>query len=131
MASAPVISAAAMMLGIRRYELRLGGAPMQTSSPAKRTCSDSRSASEYTAPVSSPSSRHARMTRRAISPRLAMRTFLNTPGSAGVAGRAGSAVGEEDLPNHQGVRSSARGADESPVISVNFRSDAESTPDTR
>src|SRR3982751_1190775 len=51
---------------------------MQTSSSAKRTWSDSRSASEYTATVCTPSSRHARMTRSAISPRLAMRTFLNT-----------------------------------------------------
>src|SRR5439155_3612183 len=50
---------------------------MQTSSSANRTCSDSRSASEYTATVSTPSSRHARMTRSAISPRLAMRTLLN------------------------------------------------------
>jgi hypothetical protein len=46
MASAPVISAAAMMRGMRRYESRAGGGPMQTSSSAKRTWSDSRSASE-------------------------------------------------------------------------------------
>ena len=46
-------------------------------SSAKRTCNDSRSASLYTATVSMPNSRHARITRRAISPRLAMRTFLN------------------------------------------------------
>src|ERR687894_1066790 len=77
MASAPVISAAAMMLGIRRYEFRLGGGPIQTSSSANRTWSDSRSASLYTATVWTPSSRHARMTRRAISPRLAINTFLN------------------------------------------------------
>src|SRR3954462_11688525 len=50
---------------------------MHTSSSAKRTCSDSRSASEYTATVWMPSSRQARMTRSAISPRLAIRTFLN------------------------------------------------------
>src|SRR5215212_4285970 len=78
MASAPVISAAAMSRGMRRYDSRAGAGPMQTSSSAKRTCSDSRSASEYTATVCTPSSRHARMTRSAISPRLAMRTFLNT-----------------------------------------------------
>src|SRR5688572_3484705 len=77
-ASAPVISAAAMMRGILRYESRAAGGPMQTSSSAKRTCSDSRSASEYTATVCTPSSRHARMTRSAISPRFAIRTFLNT-----------------------------------------------------
>src|SRR3954468_22970423 len=77
MASAPAISAAAMMRGILRYESRAGAGPMQTSSSAKRTCSDSRSASLYTATVATPSSRHARMTRSAISPRFAIRTFLN------------------------------------------------------
>src|SRR5688572_16233178 len=53
---------------------------MHTSSSAKRTCRLSRSASEYTATVWMPSSRHARITRSAISPRLAIRTFLNMPG---------------------------------------------------
>src|SRR5216110_3568273 len=72
-ASAPVISAAAMMRGIFRYESRLGGGPMHTSSSAKRTWSDSRSASEYTSTVWMPSSRQARMIRSAISPRLAIR----------------------------------------------------------
>src|SRR2546428_4142376 len=48
---------------------------MQTSSSAYRTCSASRSASEWTATVLSPISLHARMIRRAISPRLAMRTL--------------------------------------------------------
>src|SRR5215210_3919070 len=66
-----------MIRGIFRYESRAGAGPMQTSSSAKRTCSDSRSASEYTATVCTPSSRQARMTRSAISPRLAIRTFLN------------------------------------------------------
>src|SRR5215213_3542292 len=51
---------------------------MHTSSSAKRTCRLSRSASEYTATVRIPSSRQARMTRRAISPRLAINTFRNT-----------------------------------------------------
>src|SRR5215208_510662 len=50
---------------------------MQMASSAKRTCSDSASAVEWTATVAMPSSLQARMTRRAISPRLAMRTFLN------------------------------------------------------
>src|SRR5574341_1658901 len=50
---------------------------MQMASSAKRTWSDSASAVECTATVEMPSSRHARITRRAISPRLAMRTFLN------------------------------------------------------
>src|SRR3989442_5010663 len=52
---------------------------MQTASSARRTCSDSRSASEKTATVSIPSSRAARMIRNAISPRLATRIFLNIP----------------------------------------------------
>src|SRR6185437_565688 len=77
MASAPVISAAAMSRGIFRYESRAGAGPMHTSSSANRTCSDSRSASEYTATAWMPSSWQARITRIAISPRLAIRTFLN------------------------------------------------------
>src|SRR5262245_32872994 len=51
---------------------------MHTSSSAKRTWRECSSASEYTATVLIPSSRHAQMTRRAISPRLAMRILLNT-----------------------------------------------------
>src|SRR3982751_453345 len=50
---------------------------MQTSSSAKRTCREFSSASEYTATVRIPSSRQAQMMRRAISPRLAIRIFLN------------------------------------------------------
>src|SRR3954471_7365996 len=53
---------------------------MQTFSSAKRTCSESVSAVECTATVLMPISRHARITRSAISPRFAMRTFLNTSG---------------------------------------------------
>src|SRR5437870_3987914 len=50
---------------------------MQTSSSAKRTCSECSSASEYTATVLMPSSRHAQMMRRAISPRFAISILLN------------------------------------------------------
>src|SRR5205807_2873810 len=50
---------------------------MDSASSARRTCSASRSASEYTAAAARPSSRHARMMRTAISPRLAMRTLRN------------------------------------------------------
>src|SRR6476661_10493943 len=92
MASAPVISAAAMIRGIFRYESRAGAGPMHTSSSANRTCSDSRSASENTATVSTPSSRHARMMRSAISPRLAMSTFLN------IGARSAGGVGLEAGP---------------------------------
>ena len=51
---------------------------MQTASSAKRTCSESRSASEKTATASTPSSWHARMMRSAISPRFAISTLENT-----------------------------------------------------
>src|SRR5688500_1387120 len=50
---------------------------MHTSSSAKRTWSEFSSASEYTATVLMPSSRHAQMIRSAISPLLAIRIFLN------------------------------------------------------
>src|SRR5688572_3030143 len=99
MASAPVISAAAMMRGILRYESRAGGGPMQTSSSAKRTCSDSRSASECTATVRTPSSWQARLTRRAISPRFAIRTFLNKRDRS----RSGRVDAEENLTVFDGL----------------------------
>src|ERR1700722_1958015 len=50
---------------------------MHTASSAKRTWSELRSASEYTATVEIPSSLQAQMTRSAISPRLATRIFWN------------------------------------------------------
>src|SRR5918993_155575 len=50
---------------------------MRTSSSANRTWSACSSASEYTATVLMPSSRHAMMMRIAISPRFAIRIFLN------------------------------------------------------
>src|ERR1700722_377164 len=50
---------------------------MHTASSANRTCSEFRSASEYTATVSIPSSRHAPRMRSAISPRFAIRIFRN------------------------------------------------------
>src|ERR1700761_4894267 len=54
---------------------------MQIASSAKRTWRLLRSASEYTATVRMPSSRQAEITRSAISPRFAIRTFLNMPTS--------------------------------------------------
>src|SRR2546426_4624840 len=51
---------------------------MCTASSAMRTTIDSASADEYTATVLIPSSLQARVTRTAISPRLAIRTFSNT-----------------------------------------------------
>src|SRR5215471_12128038 len=49
---------------------------MCTAWSASRTCRAPRSQSEYTATVGIPSSRHARMTRTAISPRFAISTFI-------------------------------------------------------
>src|SRR5262245_40390455 len=49
---------------------------MATASSAIRVCTALRSASENTATVRRSSSRQARITRQAISPRLAMSTFL-------------------------------------------------------
>src|SRR5437868_11977719 len=51
---------------------------MRYASSAYRTWMAPASASEYTAAVAMPSSRHARMTRIAISPRLAIRIFLKS-----------------------------------------------------
>src|SRR6185369_16503197 len=68
---------------------------MQTFSSAKRTCSASASAVEWIATDFSPASRQARITRSAISPRLAMRTFLNTARAYVLGGdRPGSALGQ-------------------------------------
>src|SRR5215831_10680197 len=59
---------------------------MHTDSSARRTCRLSRSASLNTATVAMSSSRQARITRSAISPRLAISTFLNKAGSPGTRG---------------------------------------------
>src|SRR5690606_16570653 len=52
---------------------------MHTASSASSTCSAPASASEYTATVAMPMRRAVRITRQAISPRLAIRIFLNMP----------------------------------------------------
>src|SRR4051794_38705790 len=49
---------------------------MATASSARRVCRAPRSASEYTATVRTSISRQARITRHAISPRLAISTFV-------------------------------------------------------
>src|SRR5438874_1037574 len=80
---------------------------MHTDSSASRTCSESRSASLKTATVAMRSSRHARMTRSAISPRLAIRTLRNTRSFAAGparssrrrAGRLGVGVGAHRAPH--------------------------------
>src|ERR1051326_9096014 len=53
---------------------------MQAASSAKRTCSESRSTSLWTATVLIPISLQVQMMRQAISPRLAIRIFLNLRG---------------------------------------------------
>src|SRR5262245_61481958 len=65
------------MASMFKYESLGAAGPTATLSSASPTCGVSLSASEYTATVAIPSFSHVRMTRRAISPRLAMRTFLN------------------------------------------------------
>src|SRR5918999_3725149 len=57
-----------------RYDCVAGGGPIRNARSAISTWSASRSASEYTATVGMPSSRHVRITRTAISPRFATRT---------------------------------------------------------
>src|SRR5580698_2870789 len=69
------MSAVEMMFGMLRYERATGPGPTQNASFARATCSESRSASEKTATVAISSSRHARSTRTAISPRLAISTL--------------------------------------------------------
>src|SRR3954451_17636073 len=59
------------------YDSAAGPGPSRYASPARRTCWDSRSASEYTATDGMPSSSSARITRTAISPRFATSTFEN------------------------------------------------------
>src|SRR5262249_53881124 len=61
-----------------------GAGPMQAASSAKRTCSESRSTSLWTATVLIPISLHVQMMRQAISPRLAIRIFLNFRGSKAI-----------------------------------------------
>src|SRR5438309_3396162 len=71
------MSAAGMMAGMFRYESREFAGPMQMASSAEWTGRLCASASLYTTTVWIPSSRHARMTRSAISPRFAMRILSN------------------------------------------------------
>src|SRR6266850_1752668 len=98
MASVSVISAAAITAPMFRYESALRGGPMQMSSSANLTCRESASAVEYTATVWMPSSRQAQMIRRAISPRLAIRIFLNIGRTGARSCRRGFADLEQRLP---------------------------------
>src|SRR5437867_3682154 len=72
-----------MMREMFRYESAFLAGPMQTSSSANLTWRESLSTSEWTATVRMPSSLQAQMILSAISPRLAMRIFLNIGGFPG------------------------------------------------
>src|SRR5574343_317285 len=80
MAWASVTSAAEIIAGMFRELADEAAGPIQTDSSANLTYLASRSASEWTTTVLMPSSRQARWTRRAISPRFAIRTFSNMMG---------------------------------------------------
>src|SRR5919106_1188374 len=92
-----------------RYDCDAGAGPTHTASSAKRTWSASASASEWTATVLRLSMRQARMTRSAISPRLAISTlrimerlsFGALPNT--VAGRFDAAQAESELRGAGGV----------------------------
>src|ERR1051326_6057860 len=77
MASAPHLRATSRILVMFKYDSRAGAGPSRYASSACVTCSAPRSTSEKTATVAMPISRQARITRTAISPRLAMRTLVN------------------------------------------------------
>src|SRR5260221_848506 len=98
---------------------------MQTSSSAYRTCSASRSASECTATVFRPISLQAEMMRRAISPRLAMRTFdigmtvgycSSVPGFGKCLGRPQSCRGPASAGRPQARTSDLDGKQRFPVF---------------
>src|SRR5260370_6830525 len=77
MASAPLRRATSRILETFRYDSDAAAGPMGYASSAWVTCSAARSTSEKTATEAIPSSRHARITRTAISPRFAMRILGN------------------------------------------------------
>src|SRR3954447_22962223 len=115
MASAWTISAAAMMLGMLRYDSLAGGGPMHTVSSARRTCIASESAVEWTATVLMPISWQARWMRSAISPRLAISSFWIFTATAALADDHERlieldrlAVRNKDLLHHSPLRSRDR-----------------------
>src|SRR5262245_35177220 len=68
---------------------------MQTASSAIATCSASRSASEYTATTRTPILRAVLIMRQAISPRFAIRIFLNIEGQVSGVYVSACLVGNE------------------------------------
>src|SRR5687767_8416973 len=94
------MSAAEMTAGMFRYESREFGGPMQIASSARCTASECASASLYTTTVWTLSSRQARITLTAISPRFAMRTLSNTQcllERRGIAYARGRRLGDDAL----------------------------------
>src|SRR5262245_60959639 len=86
-----------------RWPSAAGAGPGAPASSACRTWSASRSASEKTATVLMPSSRQARITRTAISPRLAMRTFEKGGVTSGNHNRH-ARTGQRDPSLFRGLR---------------------------
>src|SRR6266851_5349677 len=78
MASAPHAFATSMMRSPRRYDSAGRGPPMRYASSASSTCNACASIEEWTATVRTAMRRHVRITRQAISPRLAMRILENS-----------------------------------------------------
>ena len=72
----PLRRATSRSLSKTRYVSAAVVPPRAKASSAAFTCRASRSGSAYTATEARPASRHARATRMAISPRLAIRTFF-------------------------------------------------------
>src|SRR5580658_1937770 len=105
-----------MMRSISRYDCAAGAGPISTASSASRTNAAVRSTSLCTATVLTPRSRHPRMIRSAISPRLAMRTLSNMtwfPARSGADLNERRARADHDtlFDIHLGDRSRARGGD--------------------
>src|SRR5690242_673475 len=97
-----------MMRSTSRYDWPGAGGPIPTASSASLTNAAFASASLCTATVDTPRSRHARTTRSAISPRLATRTFLNTPDLFDVDDRVlrrhDRSLADEDVGHLAGTR---------------------------
>src|SRR6185503_11719158 len=83
---------------------------MGYASSAARTCGAVRSQSEYTATGDSPISRHARMMRTAISPRLAMRIFFTGTDNSTSGNRGKSVICTQCPPSRLRARSALRQA---------------------
>src|SRR5205814_8775686 len=80
-----------MMRSPRKYESTGRGPPISYASSAISTCNACASAVEWTAAARIDIRRHVRMTRHAISPRLAMRIFATK--GCGLEGPGGDAAG--------------------------------------